>query len=165
MTYQSDRSWSDQFLPVFQRIVGPRLLEPSAFEIDTKEAADLVLIARDLRIACRVRKPGYASRYPWDFTVRAQRDNGQATELSKIADGWGDWLAYAHATDGFPPDFARWMIVDLHVFRSLLEGGLRGRRFDNHDGTHGEAFDVRSLPEELIVAASHRVPRDSMVAA
>jgi hypothetical protein len=56
--YRRDRAWSDAFIPAIKKIVGPYLLEPSSFEIDAQQATDLiVLLARDLRIAARVRLP------------------------------------------------------------------------------------------------------------
>ena len=54
-TYRDDRDLSDRFLPAIKRIVGPYLLEESSAKVDQNEAADLVLVAQDVRIACRVR--------------------------------------------------------------------------------------------------------------
>ncbi len=73
--YQPDRSWSDIFIPDIKRIVGPLLLEPASFEIDTKQATDLIILrARDQMIAARVRRPGFWDRYQYQFTIRARRD-------------------------------------------------------------------------------------------
>lgn len=96
--YESDRRWSDKFIPAIKQIVGPRLLSVTPDEIDCKQAADLmVFTARDMKIAARVRRPGFADKYPYEFTIRARRDSGAETELSKIVNGWGDWLFYGHA--------------------------------------------------------------------
>lgn len=95
MPYREDRSWSDQFIPSIKQIVGPYLLVPASFELDAKEATDLLVFkARDIRIAARMRSAEYAERYPFDFTLRSSRDSGSETELSKIVAGWGDWLFY-----------------------------------------------------------------------
>ena len=98
MSYSADRRWSDAFIPAIKQIVGPLLLEESSFEVDTQQAADLVVMnARDTTIACRVRRGGYADRYGYEFTIRAKRDTGAKTELEKIIDGFGDWMFYGHA--------------------------------------------------------------------
>jgi len=163
-SYAADRSWSDGFIPEIKRIVGPRLLEPSALWQDAKEATDLiVLTARDMRIAARVRRPGY-SQYAHEFTIRERRDSGVETELSKIINGWGDWLFYGHASNN-NRTFEKWMIVDLHAFRAgLIRDGHAGVELKyeskkNGDGTHFKAFDTRSFPKHppILIASNHSV--------
>ncbi|MEM6277597.1 MAG: hypothetical protein AAF714_11685 [Pseudomonadota bacterium] len=63
-TYGANRAWSDQYLPEIRRLVGPHLLKPAPEDLDTKQATDLMLLdARDMRLAARVRRPGYTERY------------------------------------------------------------------------------------------------------
>lgn len=172
MSYQADRQWSDQFLFAIRNIVGPRLLVPSPLEVDTKEAADLIVMrARDMTIACRIRRYGYADRYPWQFTIRGHRDSGARTELAKIVEGWGDWMFYGHASlDHSSLD--KWFLIDLHEWRAeLARDAWRAanskpqrhsqslRLIPNGDGTHFAAFDVRNFPATLLIASSHDVPR------
>ncbi len=168
MSYMNDRAWSDAFIPEIRRLVGPYLLVPAPFEIDTREAADLIVLrARDMTIAARVRRPGYASRFPWDITLRARRDSGVKTEFSKIIEGWGDWFFYGHNSRG--ADIDRWFLIDLHELRAgLIRGGNLRRRAQNvqsnGDGTHFVAFDVRELPR-AIVASSHQIEKAAMCSA
>ena len=164
MSYLRDRAWSDRFIPAIKAIVGPHLLRESSFEEDTKRATDLVVLqARGLMIACRVRRPGYADRYPYEFTIRSHRDSGAATELEKVTNGWGDWMFYGHARDDDSIDFARWFLLDLAGWRAHMirrtEGILRGTR-SNADGTSFAWFDMRSFPAEprILVASSHPLP-------
>lgn len=83
--YSFDRKWSDVMIPQIKRLVGPKLLEESSFENDAQQATDLMILnARDKRIAARVRRPGYADRYPYEFTIRSHRDSGSKTELEKL---------------------------------------------------------------------------------
>lgn len=90
MTYLDNRLWSDQFLPEIQAIVGQQLLQPSPELEDQTQATDLMMLdARDMRIAARVRRPGYAKRYPYQFTLRAKLPSGEPTELGKIVEGYG----------------------------------------------------------------------------
>lgn len=155
--YRLNRQWSDSYIPAIKRIVGPILLEPSSFEIDTQQATDLVILkARDMAIAARVRRPGYAERYPYEFTLRAKVGNGATTELSKVTDGWGDWFFYGHASDD-PGEIAKWFLIDLAVWRAsfirhphLISKGMKS----NGDGTHFAWFDIRSFPPAILIASS-----------
>lgn len=150
MSYQSDRSWSDQFLPQVRAIVGPHLLVPAPFELDAKEATDLmVLRARDMTIAVRLRRPGYADKYRYQFTIRSKRDSGSKTEMAKLLEGWGDWMLYGHVDDA--GSISTWWLIDLHLWRARLlrEGYARPWRTlaieqSNTDKqTHFMAFDLR----------------------
>ena len=163
MSYTIDRQWSDQFIPSIKTIVGPLLLVETPDEIDCNQAADLMVFsARNIRIAARVRRHGYADRFPYEFTLRCARDSGAETELSKIIDGWGDWMFYGHASthEGV---LLRWWIIDLAIFRASL---IRDRNNDrilcgkksNGDGTHFAWFDLRSFPESLVVASGVAPP-------
>lgn len=160
-SYATDREWSDIMIPQIRGIVGPRLLEPAPFELDASEATDLLLFkAKDMRIAARVRRPGYADRYPFEFTIRARRESGAETEMSKIINGFGDWMFYGHADE--ENTICRWFLIDLHSFRSALihrPPGLKYDKKDNGDGTHFVAYDVRSFPSAppLLVDSSHDI--------
>lgn len=163
--YRVDRPWSDAFIPAIKNIVGPLLLEESSFEIDTKQAADLVVLnARDKMIAARVRRSGYADRYPFEFTIRAKRDTGTRTELEKIVDGFGDWMFYGHAhEDGV--SVSRWMVIDLSALRAaLIRRQAPCQKQSNGDGTHFVAFDIRTLPKAVLIASSFIVERDGETA-
>jgi hypothetical protein len=140
------------------------LLDGAAPELDRTEATDLIVLhARDMRIAARVRRYGYFERHGYEFTLRAKRNTGAKTELSKIVEGWGDWLFYGHA-DQAETIIAHWMIVDLHAFRAaLIRRAANGARVlcgdkSNGDGTQFKWFDVRSFPSHppILIAANHR---------
>jgi len=167
MSYAINRAWSDQFLPEIRRIVGPHLLVPSPLEVDREQAADLIVLrARDMAVAARVRRCGYADEYPYDvyFTVRSRLDNGCKTEMAKLMEGWGDWMFYGHA--GLAPGSVdRWWLIDLHLWRERLlrEGFAQGwkhlaKQQSNGDGTHFLAFDLRAFKPSILIAGSHGVP-------
>lgn len=166
MGYRGDRSWSDLMVDEIRAIVGPHLLRTTPFLMDAKEAADFyVFKAKDMTVAARVRRPGYADRYPFEVTMRSARDSGTKTELSKIIDGWGDWFFYGHATAENTID--RWWLVDLASFRaglirhSLAENALVFHRKANGDGTHFVSYDLRSFPGHppILVGSSHDLPK------
>lgn len=167
--YRDDASWSEQFIPEMRCLIGPHLLTPSSLEQDRHEASDLVVLrGRDMTIACRIRRPGYASRYPHQFTLRSHRENNMKTELAKIIEGWGDWLFYGHArtteaVDGIEP----WWLIDLSNFRAhLIRDGyrctrqLRHDKQSNNDGTWFRWFDINSFSADppLLVASSQSAP-------
>jgi hypothetical protein len=160
--YTCDRAWSDHFIDPIRRIVGPHLLVPSSFEVDTKEAADLVVLRGrgDLTVAARVRRHGYAERFPNDFTIRSDRATGTRTELAKVLDGFGSVLFYGHQAS--PDDYAigRWLLIDLDAFRQRYADGWTGRTLGNGDGTWFRAFDItEARGEPRLVIASDRRPQ------
>jgi hypothetical protein len=156
--YLTDRAWSDVMIPQIFKIVGPLLLEPAPFEMDVNQATDLLLFkAKDMRIAARIRRPGYCEKYPHEFTIRSHRQSGAETEMRKIINGFGDWMFYGHADRN--NIISRWFLIDLHAFRAALIScdRLQYTENDNWDGTRFIAFDVRYFPESppLLVASSH----------
>ena len=162
MHYDLNRSWSDQYLPDIKRLVGSHLLSISPEPLDRTCATDLLTLdARDMRIAARIRRPGYAERFPHQFTIRSRVPSGAETELSKIVNGYGDWLFYGHVSP-CQTKVERWWLIDLRAFRAALirhaNGGPRIVMGDqvNRDGTCFKWFDVRSFPAEprLVVAKS-----------
>lgn len=161
--YDIDRQWSDKYIQPMKQIIGPLLLEPSPFDVDTKQATDLIVLrARDHMIAARVRRAGYADSYPYDFTIRSARDSGAKTELEKIVNGFADWMFYGHAEKD-SNGFSRWMVINLHSFRAALirhqHHPIKYKEKSNGDGTHFIAFDVRSFPAHppILVAESHHL--------
>lgn len=157
--YSEDRTWSDHFIPEIKRIVGPYLLIESPIEVDQKQAADLITLkARDLTIACRVRRRysptglDYLDKYGDEFTIRLKRDSGAKTEMEKIVDGWGDWMFYAIARSNDHKDgIARWSLIDLVSWRAhMIRRDKRIRRGEspNGDGTYFAWFDMLSFPSE-----------------
>lgn len=165
MNYSADRRWSDGFIPAIKRIVGPLLLEESSFEVDTQQAADLVVLnARDKTIACRVRRNGYADRYGYEFTIRAKRDSGAKTELEKIVDGFGDWMFYGHAEKD-DCSILRWVVISLPALRAaIIRKQANVIQKSNGDGTHFVAFDVRELPGSCVIASSFEIERERVAA-
>lgn len=161
--YDANRSWSDRFLPEIKRLVGGHLLSSAPDHHDWHNATDLMMLdARDIRVAARVRRHGYAERYPNEFTIRCRIPSGGKTELSKIVEGKGDWMFYGHA-DAANTNIAAWWLIDLRAFRAALIRNqvngthLRYGKGQNPDGTGFVWFDLKSFPSEppLIIANSN----------
>ncbi|MDQ7264070.1 hypothetical protein NM680_19960 [Paracoccus sp. PS-1] len=160
--YSINRHWSDRFIPEIRRIVGAHLLRVAPDYLDTRHATDLLMLdGRDMRIAARVRRHGYAGRYPYDFTIRSRLPSGNPTELAKIVNGEGDWLFYGHA-NAAGTGFDLWWLLDLRAFRAgLIRHASNGYPISsgdrmNTDGTCFKWFDIRSFPKEppLVLATS-----------
>ncbi|HCQ59815.1 MAG TPA: hypothetical protein DIU10_18235 [Sulfitobacter sp.] len=118
--YTNNRNWSDRFLPEIKQLIGGYLLETAADPFDHIQATDLMMLdARDMRVAARVRRPGYAQRYPYQFTIRSAVASGAQTELSKIVNGNGDWMFYGHS-NADQTGLEAWWLIDLRAFRAAL---------------------------------------------
>lgn len=165
-SYNRQRKWSDKFIPSIKGIVGPYLLQPSSAIIDMQQASDLVvMMAKDMMIAARIRKHGFFNEYPFDFTIRSKLDNGAKTELEKIISGWGDWMFYGHASAD-ETQVEQWMLINLHSFRMHLimnnaqDSKISFKKRSNGDGTHFIAYDIRSFLKNpsIIVSSSFPVP-------
>lgn len=171
VSYLHDREWSDRYIPAIKAIVGQYLLVESPLEVDRKQAADLmVLNARNLTIACRVRREGYADRYPYEFTIRSRTVSGVTTELQKITNGWGDWMFYGHAAPEPGIKINRWFLINLNSWRAHMirrdRSAIRyGEKF-NSDRTSFAWFDLSSFPPEpsILVASSKPLPSYRQIA-
>lgn len=159
--YTNNRSWSDRFLPQIKQLVGGYLLETAADPFDHNHATDLMMLdARDMRVAARVRRPGYASRYPHQFTIRSAVPSGAPTELSKIVNGNGDWMFYGHS-NAAQTGLDAWWLIDLRAFRAaLIRHQMNGTSLvmgnqANPDGTQFKWFDMRSFPQDPPLVVAH----------
>jgi len=163
--WQQDKRWSDQFLPHMKRICGEYLIGEATPDDDACRNTDLIVLKiAPVRIACRVRKATYAARYGEEFTVRAGRPSGTKTELTKIVEGWGDYLLYGFGEESTHL-MSRWSLISLTAFRRYFMRHLHGQKGEmpgvvqnNADGSsHFRAFNIpivcASTPD-LVVASS-----------
>lgn len=171
MTYQTNRPWSDRFIPTIRTLIGPYVVVVSTDEVDWNEAADLTIFTGALlrgraltHIAARVRRPGYDEKYPGQFTLRSCSRSGKITELKKIIDGFGDWMFYGHAVDNESAIIGVWHLLDLHVFRAeLIRGSMtQPQRFvqgdnwgetPNGDGTKFTWFNITDFGSAFVIAS------------
>jgi hypothetical protein len=168
--WESDKAWSDQFMPEVKQIIGPLLLETAPLEIDQKQAGDLmVLRGKHSTIAVRIRRPGYLPKYANEFTIRMSRPSGAATEYEKLSNGFGDLFFYGHGdtNENTGGKLARWMLIDLTAWRAHLilsrdKNGPKYRCGDKENPPHkgGEKFrwyDASSFPAapRLVIQQSH----------
>ena len=157
-SFDSDFSWQRRFIPEMKRIVGEHLIGEAPDEEDMQRNTDLVVLKLDaVRIACRVRRNQYLQNYADEFTIRTSRPSEIRTELSKIIEGWGDYILYGFSN---PTEDAltSWCLGSLGVFRlwfnrELWKGEHPGIEQQNRDGSSQfRAFNIDDLPEEFVVA-------------
>lgn len=165
MSYTSNKEWSDKFLPTIKAILGEHLIVESSLEIDRHQATDLIVLnARNLAIACRVRRPGFAAKYPYQFTLRSRIPSGKDTELQKITNGWGDYLFYGHAVSQTQTSLNPWFIINLKSWRSHMirrhRSSIQYGQQPNSDGTAFVWFDLSTFPPEppILLASSLSLP-------
>jgi len=112
--------WAQTWIPKIAPILGRYAFRESTFEEDTKEATDLIVLrAEGLRVACRVRKPGYVEKYAGEITITTRRETGSPCEWDKL--DRADWLFYAHATkENITDEGARlWPYTIIDVKKAL----------------------------------------------
>jgi len=160
--WEDDKEWSDHFIPRIKSILGFYLIGEPPAEEDQVRNTDLIVLKMDaVRIACRVRKPD-SFRYKDEFTIRYSRPSGVKTELSKVIEGWGDYIFYGHGYIDEDDNYklVAWGLGDLKVFRLWFvnylvsnKGKLPGILRDNKDkSSKFYAYSWDSLPENFIVA-------------
>lgn len=163
--WKNDKDFSDAFIPEIKQILGGYLIAESPAVEDRERNTDLIVLRLEaVRIACRIRKPGYLGAYGHEFTIREGRPGGQKTELTKIVEGWGDYMFYGHSDDA-GCSLRAWALIDLMAFRLWFMRGvanldrdrLPGKRKNNADQSSWfRAFDLRDMPEAIV--ASKGVP-------
>lgn len=158
MPFDNDFDWQRALLPEVKQICAAYLIGEAPTEEDMERNTDLIVLKMEpKRIACRLRRYEYLHRYPDEITIRSRRPSGVKTELTKVIEGWGDYLFYGFASSD-EPTLAAWLLADLTVFRlwhsqQLWLGNRPGIQKRNGDGSADfQAFNIHELPSEFIIA-------------
>jgi len=156
--WKQNKSWSDKYLPEIKQILGLHFIGEAPLEEDAQNNTDLIVLKLDpLRFACRVRKSDYLQRFGDEFTVRQKVPSGNKTELTKIIEGWGDYMFYGFADE---TKLASWKIGSLNVFRLWFAkqlakncGRMPGKVLSNKDySSDFVAFRWDELPKDFVIA-------------
>ncbi len=162
--WHADKNWSDKFLAEIKQILGLHLIGPPPQEEDMLRNTDLIVLRMEAcRIACRIRRYQYIVEYNEQFTIRSGRPNGTKTELTKIIEGWGNYLFYGFA-DSQETHLAYWTLADLNVFRvgffrSLAKhaGKIPGIERLNQDGSSSfHSFKWANFPGIIVASSADR---------
>jgi hypothetical protein len=161
--WKDDKKWSDRFLVEIKRILGEHLISEPPIEEDMQHNTDLIVLRLNaVRIACRIRTYGYFEEYPHDITIRSDRPSGIKTELTKIIEGWGDYLFYGFSNKD-ESGLCSWKLISLNNFRlwfnrqiiQMGPGKLPGIEKDCHDGSAKfRAFNTSKMPPAVIFKKS-----------
>lgn len=160
MNWQTDKEWSDQFIPEIKLAVAPHVIGEATEDQDRRENTDLIVLrANVVRIACRIRQPQYFDRYPGEITIRSKRPGGNETELSKIVRGWGDMMFYGHEDPEAHGTLRAWVLGDLSAFRlwfsrmGINNGNAPGVQQKNRDGSSFfRAFQFAKIPGFIVAS-------------
>lgn len=143
--YRTDRAWADSFEGQVSSILSRNAMHLVSIRVadrdaDNKRATDFVVEVAGGTVAVRLRRDDVKYR---DLTIRAKRDSGFATELSKIKAGWASHYLYGWTADGV---VSEWLLVDMGAVRTA--GLLDGRSLiPNGDGTYFIAISVKELDD------------------
>jgi hypothetical protein len=139
------------------------MLTDATPEEDMRHNTDLrISFAADLPVAIRVREHHYLGKYGNEFTLRSRAQYGGRTEAQKAAAGEGTFFFYGFISETGPAKLERWFIGDLDVWRKWCArrkaAGQSTYRFEknNYDGTAFQAYNIKDLPPEFIVAQFDR---------
>lgn len=159
--WKQDKQWADQFMPGIKKILGLHLIGEASEDEDQERNTDLIVLKMEaVRIACRLRRPEYYTRYKDEFTIRTSRRGGIKTELAKIIEKFGDYIFYGIASEE-PGILKCYTLANLNVFRlshsqmlaKLPAGVYPGIEKSNRDGSSGfRVFKWSDFPADFIVA-------------
>jgi len=156
--WKAEKQFSDQYLNQIKQILGLHLISEPPTEEDQKRCTDLITMKMEpVRVLCRIRREKYLDKYGDEFTIRAECANGATTELTKIIEGWGDYMFYGFGNDN--GQIVKWMLADVKVFRlaymrSLYAKKPLGTKQTNKDMTDTKfiAFKINEFPDNFILA-------------
>jgi len=92
-------------------------------------------------------------------TVKYGRPSGNKTELTKIIEGWGNYLFYGFSDDT-ETSLRFWSLFDLGIFRlwynrelfNLNKGEHPGTKINNHDNSSSfMVFNYKNFPKDFII--------------
>lgn len=171
-TYEKQRKFGDSFMSEVSALLGQALIMPAPQIEDSERNTDLIVLGMNaVRIGCRIRQPKYLNDYGTQFTIRAKSQNGGKTEITKIIEGWGDYMFYGFASR-CNTKLDRWTIIKLNDFRiwfmremKNLNGKTPGihqknGKKGNKDNTEFLAFDLCDMPEEIVLACNWDINRN-----
>lgn len=165
MSYETDRQWGDILIGEAVKLIAKRIIVPADAKRDMHEATDLVVLhTADGGIAFRSRRSGYEGRFGNEFTIRYSKASGVKTEFAKIMDGYAKWMFYGHTKE---ERFTRWMLLDLDVFRALLEDVDHDlfTIIHNKDGSSFAVFDIDDFHPDFVIDQSEDSHERSRLAA
>ena len=157
--WKKDKEWSDRFLPAIKRILGEYLISEPPVEEDAERNTDLIVLRLDaVRIACRVRTFEYLTSYGNEFTIRSGRPSGVKTELTKIIEGWGEYLFYGFS-DKDELKLAKWILGDLRALRLYINRNLCQNKkpwiekLNRDNSSSFVAFRYKNIPNFLVATS------------
>lgn len=137
-TFCENFEYTKRFTKQIKAILGENLIRESSDIEDKFHATDFMCLKlENVRIACRIRRFKYL-KYNNEFTIRSSVKSGAKSELSKIIEGWGDYLLYGFSDEN-EKEIVYYKIIDLKKFRLWFVRKLYSNENliwkDNNDGS------------------------------
>ena len=105
-----------------------------------------------IKVSARIRDIKYFKLYGHQITIRQSVVSGNKSELTKIIEGYGDYILYAF---GNPETnkIERYLVGDLNLLRTYLKSNnINGINKDNHDGLSSfVAIDVYDIGKDFVI--------------
>jgi hypothetical protein len=146
--WMEDYTWTKPLLKYVKQILGLVFFGEPPIEEDQERNTDLMVLklkgtskVSDFRIAVRIRKFKYYSKYKNEFTIRSSRPSGVKTELEKILDGWGAYYFYGFANELETGIYCytladlRWISCWIKDYQVWHDGRYPGTEMPNEDGS------------------------------
>jgi len=156
--FNNDKKWSDRFIVEIKRILGEHLISEAPIEEDISHNTDLMVLKLDaIRVACRIRKYYYFTIYPNDITIRSKRPSGSETELSKIINGWGDYMFYGFS-DETESQLVSWKLISLDNLREWIikNSHITSQEKQNKDNSSSFiTIDTNKMEQNIIYRQSN----------
>lgn len=172
--FTADKAFEERFRPAVREILTnltdiPVLAAYVAPEIDdfyhNKDwglIVDLQSHDRDshLSVSSRIRRAEYKTRrtrnghrYTREFTIRATRPSGAATEARKMRLGYGDLMIYGFETEDGSDQLGPWVVLSLNILNRWTAEGRRWREHKpNADGSSTfHTYWIEDIPEASVV--------------
>lgn len=170
--WESDKRWSDIFIPEIKSILGLYLINEAPIEEDAKRNTDLMELSLDgVRIGCRIRRFNAYGKYGDEFTIRRSRPSGQKTEFEKIVkEGWGDYFFYGFSNEE-EKNLLAWTLARLDIFRAYILKywkshrkfpGIQKNNVDNSSAFIG--FKWTDFPDDMVIAKGNAETNQWLIA-
>lgn len=174
-SYVADFRWQQRFRGHYAELaLGAVRVAVASWDDDARRNTDMMIgtLGNGQRIACRARRrlmpDGTANlrlaQYLRQITIRLSRPTGAETEMSKLRQGWGDFMLYGFEAEPDADRLHPWALLNLALLREYFDRDGRWQRRVNRDGSSDfAAIDVADLPLGAVLnSAGHEPGRPAL---
>lgn len=154
--YAHDITLERRFAQTIKAILGCYFFSQTPW-LDQQEATDFaVFTAKPVKVAVRLRRHTFLTRYPNEFTIRWARPSGVETEIDKIRRGLVDYMLYGFVTED-ETHLAQYTLCDLAIFRAA-EVAPQCIKWNDPPDSQFAAFNIEQFPTAFILKTWQKSP-------